>query len=122
MTLAIMDGTPVMMEKTPKMEVLLSFLQDFHKIQDAFNYLMGENRVEELTLSHFSELGFLQPATSYTSIKGQHRTLIQNYTVQSQYGLSNGLKNVRLLSTSAPFKQLESIKPAAVTSWYKNLV
>jgi hypothetical protein len=83
---------------------------------------MGENGVGELDLHHFVELGFLNPAASYISIKSNHRSLMQNYTVQSQYGLSDGPKNVQLLSTNAPFKKLESTKPAAVMAWYKNLV
>jgi hypothetical protein len=89
---------------------------------DALDYLMGEHGVDTLTLSHFVELGFLNPAISYTSIKGRHRILMQNYTTQSQYGFSDGPKNVQLLSTNAPFKKLESATPTAVMEWYKSLV
>jgi hypothetical protein len=89
---------------------------------DALEYLMGENGVDELTMQHFEDLGFLKPAASYTSIKGRHRQLMHNYTVQSQYGYSDGPKNIQLLSSGAPFKKLESLKPTIVMEWYKNLV
>jgi hypothetical protein len=83
---------------------------------------MGENGVEELTLCHFEDLGFLKPTDSYISIKGRHRLLMQNYTVHSQHGYSDGPKNVQLLSNNAPFKKLDSLKPTVVMEWYKNLV
>jgi hypothetical protein len=83
---------------------------------------MGEHGVDSLTLSHFVELSFLNPTASYTSIRGRHRLLMQNYTTQSQYGFSDGPKNVLLLSTNVPFKKLESATPTAVMEWYKNLV
>ena len=47
---------------------------------------------------------------------------MQNYTIQSQHGFSEGPKNVQMLSTSAPFKKLDSVTPTAVMQWYKSLV
>jgi hypothetical protein len=47
---------------------------------------------------------------------------MQNYTIHSQYGYSDGPKNVQLLSSNAPFKKLDSLKPTVVMEWYKNLV